>query len=443
MPIEEESVIKANIWRLDTVEIRWVLRWLNNHVRKTVDATVLAKARHEWCHQNIIAKYSPDNMEMALNALATIKGNKPEPTPNVIVESPGDSYQQTVIVDEATDWAQTDERLPDDPITKAIAKPLLAAADRNVTRRLDAYYQKEIQPRLEHFDKDVSHRVGQVMREFGENVEKRLVMVEDALMASQKTELTIVFPDADKKELGLVHKQQTLLIKYLMAGCHVFLTGPAGSGKSTAGQKAADALGIKFGEASCCSQDTATKFLGYMDAVGVYHTTEFREAYAKGGLFVLDEIDAGNPNVLAVLNSALSGYKCAFPDGMVEKHPKFRCVATGNTWGTGKTVQYVGRNAIDAATLNRFVVMYWDYDEALETAVAGMPSWSKYVQECREETKRRGINYLITPRASILGAAALKTGIPLKDVIDNVLFPNLDPEVRRHMPAPPTITEIR
>jgi cobaltochelatase CobS len=177
-----------------------------------------------------------------------------------------------------------------------------------------------------------------------------------------------------------------------------------------------------------------------MDAGGHYHGTQYREAFENGGLFLVDEIDAGNPNVLAVLNASLSNSWCAFPDKMVRRHPKFRCVAAGNTWGTGRTIQYVGRNPIDAATLNRFVYIQWDYDEALETKIAGMPEWSAFVQACRAEIKRRGVNFLISPRASIFGALLLKAGVPVQDVINDVVMPNLDPDIKTYMPPSPVIS---
>lgn len=244
----------------------------------------------------------------------------------------------------------------------------------------------------------------------------------------------ITSTNAEPKNLGLAHKSTGELIQFLGAGCHVFLTGPAGSGKSTGAEQAAKALELPFYATSVCSQTTKTDFLGYMDATGSYRRTQFRDAYENGGVYLIDEIDAGNPNVLSVLNAALSNSNCAFPDSMVKRHDKFKCVAAGNTWGTGKTVQYVGRNAIDAATLNRFVIIHWDYDEKLEIAISGNPGWARYVIACRAEIKNRGIQFLITPRASINGAKAIAAKIPLATVLKSVLFQNLDPDVIRQMP---------
>jgi len=83
----------------------------------------------------------------------------------------------------------------------------------------------------------------------------------------------------------------------------------------------ADALSLSFHAISVGSQTSKSDLAGYMTATGEYVRTQFREAYENGGLFLLDEADAGNSNVLILLNAALSNGKMAFPDGMVDAHP--------------------------------------------------------------------------------------------------------------------------
>ena len=79
----------------------------------------------------------------------------------------------------------------------------------------------------------------------------------------------------------------------------------------------------------------------------------------------------GNPNVLEVLNSALANHCCAFPDGMIKRHKDFLCVAAGNTFGTGATREYVGKNQLSEAFLNRFIRIEVLYDKNLEIALFG------------------------------------------------------------------------
>ena len=58
----------------------------------------------------------------------------------------------------------------------------------------------------------------------------------------------------------------------------------------------------------------------------------------------------------------------AFPghSTAIDMHPDFKVVCAGNTFGSGSTLQYTGRNKLDAATLDRFMIIEWDYDKELE-----------------------------------------------------------------------------
>jgi cobaltochelatase CobS len=428
MSVRTIEEIKADIWSLDTVEIRKVLRYLNNTVRRTISPTLLASAKHEVCHQKLIAYYTPEQLEKALlwheTERETLNNENTSP-----IERP--EFRLTYEEPPSPSLSNAPQT---DSVTEALTRPIMAKV---ATLLAQAFTNLGSHPALLQVKKDVAVIVTDAMKPLF----TRVIAVEDALMASQNTNLTITFPEENRiEELGLVHKDTAKLIKFLSSGMSVFMTGPSGSGKSIGAEKAAKALGLEFYSISVCSQTTKTELLGYLDATGTYRETQFRKAYEHGGLYLFDEIDAGNANVLAVLNNALSNSKCPFPDKMVLRHDKFRCVAAGNTWGTGKTIQYVGRNALDAATLNRFAVIFWDYDEALETKLAKLPMWSKYVQECRAEIKRRGVNYLITPRASIYGATLLRQGVTVKEVIETVLAPNLDPEILKAFPPAPVIS---
>ena len=103
---------------------------------------------------------------------------------------------------------------------------------------------------------------------------------------------------------------------------------------------------------------TASAFFGYKQPTdGEYVSTPVRDWYQNGGILLLDEVDAGHPGMLVVLNKLLSdtaGSVHPFPDGEVVKHDDCLVVATANTFGTGPDRMYVGRNALDAATISRF-----------------------------------------------------------------------------------------
>ncbi|MCH7728630.1 MAG: hypothetical protein IH991_19420, partial [Planctomycetes bacterium] len=74
--------------------------------------------------------------------------------------------------------------------------------------------------------------------------------------------------------------------------------------------------------------------------------------------------------MLVVVNAALANGHLRLPDGTtVDRHADFVCAAAANTFGTGADRQYVGRNQLDAATLDRFAAcrLAFDYDVDLET----------------------------------------------------------------------------
>lgn len=186
-------------------------------------------------------------------------------------------------------------------------------------------------------------------------------------------------PDNAVIKLGVQHEMFERVLNNSMLRIHSYLYGPAGTGKSKIPEYVAKSLELNFYSVSVSDMTSVTAFFGYMDATGKYVKTLFREAYENGGVFLIDEIDNGNGNLLTVLNGALSGSCCAFADGMVARHKNFICIATANTFGVGANRMYVGRNQLDASVLNRFSHIAVGYDNKLEAALYGeefcQPIW--------------------------------------------------------------------
>jgi len=82
-------------------------------------------------------------------------------------------------------------------------------------------------------------------------------------------------------------------------------------------------------------------------------------------LIVIDEMDNANANIIMLVKALQIGV-IAMPYGLQQINPNLQVCATMNTWGTGATREYVGRMAQDAALLNEFNFVEWDYDIEFE-----------------------------------------------------------------------------
>ena len=144
---------------------------------------------------------------------------------------------------------------------------------------------------------------------------------------------------------------------------NVLLEGGAGSGKSTIIKQVAEDLSLDFFSISMTKQTTLNALIGFISINGTYIPSQLRKAVEFGGLVLLDEIDAADPNTLLCLNTLENGY-LSCPDGIVQKHENFRLTATSNPANEHQI--YTGRSKLDAATLDRFDVVAVPRDNSLE-----------------------------------------------------------------------------
>jgi hypothetical protein len=218
-----------------------------------------------------------------------------------------------------------------------------------------------------------------------------------------------------KAEIKGAHKTLPLLLKAMQSrqlnGRHpnIMLSGPTGSGKTHAVESCASALGLEFYSNGAISQDY--QLVGFRDAAGNYHETPLRKAFGRPAVYLFDEFDSSDNSPMLCIAAVLANSGFHFPDEMVPRHDDSVIIAAGNTWGNGATADFVGRNKIDAAIRSRFPVrIAWDYDEKLEIAMSGNPTWASRIQKARALARKAGLKVIIDPRMTQAGAALIEAG---------------------------------
>ena len=217
--------------------------------------------------------------------------------------------------------------------------------------------------------------------------------------------IEVKVPDKDAVKLeGIFHAKFEHILQLVTVNIPTLLIGPAGSGKNHTLEQIAKALSLDFYFSNAITQEF--KLTGFIDANGHYHETQFYKAFVNGGLFFLDEVDASIPEVLLILNSAIANRYFDFPTGRVEAHPEFRVVAAGNTMGTGADNMYTGRSQLDAATIDRFAQVQFDYDSEVEKQLASNTDLYDFVVNARKAVQSKGLRYTVSMR-SIINASKI------------------------------------
>jgi len=280
----------------------------------------------------------------------------------------------------------------------------------------------------DNFRDEVGSILGKYISENEDELKDQYIeFVKEQVSYENSVQLNV--PDDGEPELA--HKQLDQLTKTIAAGLPTLMVGLPGTGKTYGAKQAAERLDIDFHSISVGTQTTKTDILGFVDANGNYKGTGFREAFENGGLFLMDEIDAGNPNVLIIINSAISNGFCEFPDGMVEGHDDFRFVATANTYGKGANKDFIGRNKLDGATLDRFVAIDWEIDEDLEEVLTDNDAWLEKIRALREHSRETTWDFFVSPRSAIYGAKLLKAGFDMEEAAEMVLMKESDEDRKK------------
>jgi len=247
--------------------------------------------------------------------------------------------------------------------------------------------------------------------------------VKSMAMSSVKT--LVIKHEFQNKEVKLKDKTIPKVFQQVfdLAKCrrNIMLVGPAGCGKTYLAKFVADSLALDFASISCTAGMSEAHLLGravpdLTHGKNRFQGTDFLKVYEDGGIGLLDELDAADPNLLLAVNSGLAnGYMNVpnRPDKPVAKRSKnFVCIGTANTIGRGASRMYQGRNQLDEATLDRFRIGFveCDYDEAVEAALCPDEELRVACQRIRTKINATGLRRIMSSRFMEDGYIMMKHG---------------------------------
>ena len=225
--------------------------------------------------------------------------------------------------------------------------------------------------------------------------------------------------------------------KFLSRRQPVFLTGPTGTGKSYLARQVAKHLTridsdepLPYYETPCSSGITEGHLLGRLLPTGAGGQFEYTHAilsraYEEGGVCCLEEIDSSDPNTLLCVNNALESDQMTLPnrikDWYASRHPDFVLVIIGNTTGQGADRVYCGRNQLDGAFLDRFMLRMIEvgYDKLLEGKLCPDTELLALLHTWRERTDEAKLRRWISTRTIMRCYEDSQFGDSLEEITDS------------------------
>ena len=303
----------------------------------------------------------------------------------------------------------------------------------NDTKQLLENIKKDLTVAIEKYKTEVINKLNLEYDQRKATMVDKIVAdaTEKIIQKNPYKNLTININDVKKNFLPkeLFHKDFQKILQLVYSKKPILLKGPAGSGKNVIIEQIAKALKLQF--YYCNDVTDEYKIMGFVDANGRYIETQFFKAFTNGGIMFIDEIDNSNPSALLAINAAIgTGYNhyMAFPDGnFYQAHKDFHLVAAANTFGTGADMIYSGRQALDGASLNRFIPVVVDYDKELERNLIGHKEILELYWQIRNIIQSNTIRHVISIR-NIKSASDLldMNCFDLNDIFEWTIIQGLD-----------------
>lgn len=161
-----------------------------------------------------------------------------------------------------------------------------------------------------------------------------------------------------------------VLLKYsnaFAANKNTWLFGHTGTGKSTFIEQFAAHLGFPVSRVNLDSAIERADLVGHISlterngaTISEYEEGILPRSMQKPCIMLIDEIDAGRPDVMFVIQRALEGNGLLLTEDnnrLVKPHPLFRFAATANTRGQGDEYgNYKATNPLNLSLIDRFPV---------------------------------------------------------------------------------------
>lgn len=242
------------------------------------------------------------------------------------------------------------------------------------------------------------------------------------------TEVTGMYHEAAEKVLKLCTVKQNGRRE------NVMMVGPAGCGKTSIAKTVATALNLELTVTACSAGMSEATFFGRLLPLGEGGTMRYVPSSAinvfeNGGVWLIDEIDSADSNLMLAINAMIeNGF--VFVEGRaanglstrVDRHPDCIILAAANTWGHGADAQYVGRNALDAATLDRFYRVFVTYSARIEDSM-GTPAAVAKIQTIRLKAFELKIKRVVSSRAIRRLMTAIHAGFTMDEALRDEFAP--------------------
>ncbi len=237
-----------------------------------------------------------------------------------------------------------------------------------------------------------------------------------------KPKIMAVQIDGERRKLSKpAHPVLADLIMNAKLGVNSLMVGPAGCGKSTAAEQLAEALGLEFGNV-CLTAGASETWLFGRQTPGGFVEAPFSRMFREGGVFLADEFDAADANLLLSVNTAIENGHLFNPiSGQTfKKSDKFVFVAAANTCGRGADHVYNGRNRLDGATLRRFDKIPVGYVPEIEEQLCPDEKLRKLLQDARAKVQELKASEIISSGCMARAHAQMQAGQTLERTLQKL-----------------------